>query len=249
MIAVIIPAREGGERFPGKMLKDTTGKPLIRHTVDAAMSFKKVWESAMGEPVVVHVATDSYRLASAVTDACPATVVCQPCWCGTDRAGVVVGMHKETLGTARLFVNWQGDEPLLTPQNVAEGVIHFDTEPSGIATLVASLESTDHSNINQVKAYVRAGQIRRFSRHMVPPGPGEIAMLHVGCYFFRPSEFWRCTRLSQTPAAERYRLEQIAWTEDSGIPIAAVPMPHAPISVNTPEDYEEFRQHMSERTI
>ena len=76
-VAIIIPARFGAQRFPGKPLADLAGKPLIAHVVERAQRARGV--------NVVAVATDDERIARAVEQAGGEAILTGPAATGTDR--------------------------------------------------------------------------------------------------------------------------------------------------------------------
>lgn len=131
---VVIPARYASTRLPGKPLLDIAGKPMLQH----------VWERAMASGAErVIIATDDARIATAaegfgaevcMTDARHGS--------GTERLAEVAG----SLGDAdeQVYVNMQGDEPLLPPALVRQAaddlLAHADAD---IATLASRIEDAD----------------------------------------------------------------------------------------------------------
>lgn len=101
--AVIIPARYASSRFPGKPLAPIAGKPMILH----------VCERAAQAVETVVVATDDHRIAQCVTNAGYRAVMTGDCATGTDRVAEAARSVR-----ASIYVNVQGDEPLVDPADI-----------------------------------------------------------------------------------------------------------------------------------
>ena len=110
MIVGIVPARYASVRFPGKPLAPLAGKPMLLHVVAASLSARKLSRVA--------VATDDERIAAAVRDAgCEAILTSPQAASGTDRLAEAARSIP-----ADIYVNIQGDEPLMSPQNIDRAV-------------------------------------------------------------------------------------------------------------------------------
>ena len=161
----VVPARFASTRFPGKLLADLCGKPVVVRTVEAAQratSLSKVW-----------VATDDDRIGQAVASACPMAEVIHTdpeCPSGSDRVvaalaakgfvsagdhghGVTAkqgtltdSVHHDVTYSPIPFdaiVNIQGDEPLLDPSHIDAAVEGLLENPGAdISTLVHRLDTT-----------------------------------------------------------------------------------------------------------
>nr|MDA3823453.1 NTP transferase domain-containing protein [Bacteroidales bacterium] len=107
---VVIPARYQSSRFPGKPLVSLLGKPMI------------LWVAELSEKAVgkenVYVATDDERIAKVVTDAGYQVVMTSDqALTGTDRLAEVA--YKVN---ADIYINVQGDEPLLDPTDIVKAI-------------------------------------------------------------------------------------------------------------------------------
>ena len=122
---VVIPARFGSTRFPGKALAELDGKPMVAHVVDRAR------ESGADEIIV---ATDNERIAAAVAGrGCTVAMTRADHATGTDRIAEVVSQHAWADDT--IIVNAQGDEPLLPPELIRDVATALDeSEDAAIAT-------------------------------------------------------------------------------------------------------------------
>ena len=111
---VIIPARWGSSRLPGKPLIDLAGKPLIKHVINLALNIKSASR--------VIVATDNKLIADAAHDAGALVELSNAEFAtGTDR---VLSITKKY--PSNLFVNLQGDEPLVDPSDIDKMVAAFE---------------------------------------------------------------------------------------------------------------------------
>ncbi|MGB0213724.1 3-deoxy-manno-octulosonate cytidylyltransferase, partial [Algiphilus sp.] len=154
---VVIPARLGSTRLPGKVLADIHGRPLIAHVHDRAME-------AGARSVVI--ATDSER----VVEACRAfggdVQLTSPMHhSGTDRVHEVATIRGWP--DDRLVVNIQGDEPLMPPSVVAACAARLEGDPDADITTCAHRidNGEDFANPNVVKVVCDArGRALYFSR-------------------------------------------------------------------------------------
>ena len=236
---VVIPARWGSTRLPGKMLLDLAGRPLL------AWVWQVAEESGADEVVV---ATDDARIRAAAerfgARVCM-TRADHPS--GTDRVNEVA----ETLGWPddAIVVNLQGDEPLLPPELVEQVAAALRADPdAGVATLATAVSSlADARNPNVVKVVCDAGgRALYFSRAPIPfhrDGGGPDGLLrHIGLYAYRVAALRRLADLPPAPMEAIEKLEQLRalW---HGIPIA-VARAHGcpPGGVDTAEDLERVRE-------
>ncbi len=210
-IHVVIPARYGSSRFPGKPLTDIGGRPMVRWVMERA--------AAARGGASVAVATDDDRIARAV-EAFGGRVVLTPSELrsGSDR----VAAAAEALGLPEsdLVVNVQGDQPLLPPALIEEICAPLDRDPGlGMATpVVAISDPAELTDPNHVKvALAHNGDALYFSRATIPfPREGGIVTTykHLGVYAFtrpclRAFAAWPSGRLEEIEKLEQLRaLEQ-----------------------------------------
>lgn len=242
-VLVVIPARYGSSRFPGKALADVCGEPLIVRTAQAAARMRTA------DRVVV--ATDDERIAEAVRAAGCVGEMTGDHPTGTDRIGEVAARHE-----ADLVLNLQGDEPLLDPA-LADGLVEMMLADDGIDIGTCAHPFADAptwSDPNAVKVVVdRSGFALYFSRAPIPgsfPGrdsaPHESALRHVGIYAFRRAALQRFLALEPTPLERSEGLEQLRALEH-GLRIKVMPVATAAIGVDTPADLEEVRRIWRDR--
>jgi 3-deoxy-manno-octulosonate cytidylyltransferase (CMP-KDO synthetase) len=237
-VAVIIPARFGASRLPGKPLADIHGKPLLAHVVARA-------RSASGVDVVV-VATDDERIAVAARQAGAEVVVTGPAETGTDRVALAA---RVMLPRPTLVVNLQGDEPLIEPAAI-EALVHAMNEGgSEMATMARPLDEGEWERPEVVKVVTdRNGNALYFSRAPIParrePGPSPLARAHVGMYAYTPAFLERFAALEPGRLEKEERLEQLRALEH-GYRIRVVETTYRGFGVDTPEDLERARALMA----
>ncbi len=245
---IIIPARFGSERFPGKPLASETGKPLIQHVVEAALKCRRV------ERVVV--ATDDDRIATAVRGfggECVMTQSEHPN--GTSRlaeAATALELEDE-----RTIVNVQGDEPEIEAAVIEAVIEALESSQAPMATVGSPFAERENAgNPNIVKVVRRLdGRALYFSRALVPfnrdgsgmktGSGGEIVLKHVGVYAYRRWFLREFAELSETPLERTERLEQLRALEH-GYEIAVGVAKAEHHGIDTPEQYAEFVKRQRE---
>lgn len=131
---VVIPARYASTRLPGKPLLDIAGKPMLQH----------VWERACESGAeAVFIATDDRRVAEAATafgaEVCMTSADHRS---GTERLAEVAGAKSEP--DERVYVNVQGDEPLLPPVLIRQAANNLLANPQAdIATLAGVIDDAE----------------------------------------------------------------------------------------------------------
>jgi 3-deoxy-manno-octulosonate cytidylyltransferase (CMP-KDO synthetase) len=242
---VVIPARYGSSRLPGKPLADIAGRPMVLRVLDRALE-------AGAESVVV--ATDDDRVRAAVEAAGHRALMTSPDHqSGTERLVEVV----ETLGwpDETLVVNVQGDEPLIDPVLIRDAARQLLLRADAVmATLAHPIhDHADFVNPNVVKVVAdEAGYAVYFSRAPIPwprdafaarqPMPHELgALRHVGLYAYRAGFLRTYAGLAASPLERHEMLEQlrVLW-HGYRISLALAASPPAP-GVDTPDDLARVR--------
>jgi 3-deoxy-manno-octulosonate cytidylyltransferase (CMP-KDO synthetase) len=233
----IIPARYASTRLPGKPLLAETGRPLIRHVVEAAR--------ACGRLSRVVVATDDDRIRQAVEAFGGEGVMTRADHaCGTDRIAEAVSPAKLNLPDDAIVANIQGDEPDLPAECIDKLIDALEAADAPMATLATPLAPEAADDPNKVKVVVaRDGAAMYFSRARIPfdrDGAGGLRyLLHVGVYAYRAGFLRVFTRLEPTPAERAEKLEQLRALEH-GHRIAVAVVDYPGHGIDTPEDYREF---------
>jgi 3-deoxy-manno-octulosonate cytidylyltransferase (CMP-KDO synthetase) len=146
---VVIPARYGSTRLPGKPLLNIAGKPMIAHVCERA-------QEADADEIIV--ATDDERIFQAVTDlGIKAVMTRADHQSGTERIAEVARL----CGWAgdEIIVNLQGDEPLIPPAYIRDVAAALaGQKQAGIATLAAKITDPEEIfNPNAVKVVLNQG--------------------------------------------------------------------------------------------
>lgn len=239
---ILIPARLDSSRLPKKMLADLDGEPLIVRT------WRQARQSRLAGRVVV--ATDSSEIAG-VLDAYGAEVVMTSSGarCGSERiAEAARNIH------ADVFVNLQGDEPLIDPRNIDRCLEPFLSQyPPDCSTLVYPMQPEDSLQIedpNVVKVVMDIqGNALYFSRSPVPfrrEVDSETQFYrHIGLYAFSAGVLQRYASLSASMLERAESLEQLRLLENGfRIQCVATTLDHP--GVNTAEDLELVRRMLRE---
>jgi len=236
-VIAVIPARYGSTRFPGKVLAADTGKFLVQHTCERAISAKTVRE--------VIIATDDERVMKAClsfTDKCVMTSNSHKS--GTDRIAEAVAQIN-----ADIVVNLQADEPEIDPASIDYLVNILSGNPQAqMATLVAPFENAaqiDDPNIVKVVVDKR-GCALYFSRLPIPydrDADGKAApdkyLRHMGIYAYRKQFLLDITQKMQTQYEICEKLEQLRVLEN-GYSIITGKVEHAWTGIDTRQQYAEF---------
>jgi 3-deoxy-manno-octulosonate cytidylyltransferase (CMP-KDO synthetase) len=228
-VAVVIPARYGATRLPGKPLAKIDGRPMIWYVWDRARRAET--------PSRVVVATDDDRIAAAVRGFGGEAVMTSPdCASGTDRvAEAARGMDEEVI------VNLQGDEPMMHPSVIDAVAAPLAADP-GLLMSTAALPQDDPEEYGRpsvVKVVVDGrGDALYFSRSPIPhyrdAGTGRYRK-HLGIYGYRREFLFRVAALPPSRLEEAERLEQLRVLEN-GYRIRVVDVAHDSVGVDTPED-------------
>lgn len=232
----IIPARLESTRFPGKLLKDETGKPLIVHTILNAHKAKRVNE--------VIVATDSPLIEAACKEYCEVVLTSSLHENGTTRCRQA--FYKAVPPHERddyCIVNIQGDQPEIRPSVIDDVVQTWLLRGNGVATAVCPADHQEYLNPNVVK--VIPGKSMRamyFSRSPIPhqsPNENCDVLRHIGIYAFGNGSLYGCCESPQSYWARTENLEQIHWLANE-IPIYLCMVPSEECGIDTPEQYAAF---------
>ncbi len=236
----VIPARFASSRFPGKVLAGLAGKPMLQHVYERAR------ESRYIDDVVI--ATDDERIAAAARQfGARARITRADHRSGTDRLAEIASSEQ-----ASLYVNIQGDEPLIDPAAIDAAIlsVHGDDEVS-MGTLKKRItDPTDILNTNVVKVVTNLlNDAIYFSRCPIPYErdgltAGSQYSKHVGLYVYRRDFLLRYPDLRVGPLEEAERLEQLRALEN-GYRIRVVETEYESLGVDTPEDLERVNELFS----
>ncbi len=230
-IAIIIPARYGSTRFPGKPLHPIAGKPLIQHVWERCLRVKGIAE--------VIVATDDMRIAEAAFGFGAEVSMTSPKHqSGTDRCAEVA---KRLSGFTHV-INVQGDEPLIDPTLVSRlaRTLAGSESIQMVTAANAFAPEDDVHNPNAVKVVLDAhSDALYFSRSPIPfprdPGAAPTYLRHQGLYGYSKAFLLRFVKWRPSRLEKLEHLEQLRALEN-GAKIRVLVTKSASVGVDTPED-------------
>jgi 3-deoxy-manno-octulosonate cytidylyltransferase (CMP-KDO synthetase) len=231
-VVAVIPARYGSARLPGKPLVSIAGKPMIQHV------FERTKKAQTVQRVVV--ATDDVRIVDAVRGFQGEAVMTRSDHrTGTERVAEVAA-HEE----GDVFVNVQGDEPLIDPVAIdtAVGAL-LEEPPAQIATVGTPVRyASDIMDPNVVKTVLDFdGNALYFSRAPIPwlrDTHSKVSVKywkHLGLYVFERDALLEYPTLPLGELERVEQLEQLRWIEN-GWKIRVAEVAHDAVSVDVPED-------------
>jgi 3-deoxy-manno-octulosonate cytidylyltransferase (CMP-KDO synthetase) len=237
--AIVIPARYGSTRLPGKPLLRSTGKYLIQHVYERAREAKSA--------AVVVVATDDTRILSAVEGFGGTAVMTRKDHpSGTDRvAEVAAGLDVDAV------INLQGDEPLFDPAGLDLLAELLESDPTAdVATLATPIRDRETYLAPSCVKVVRddRGRALYFSRSPIPfvrDGEPDFRadpprfLLHLGVYAYRRETLLKVASAPPHSLEQSEKLEQLRVLGLGGtIQVGVVAAAHR--GVDTPADYAAF---------
>lgn len=237
-IVAMIPARYEASRFPGKLLKDLNGKPVILRTYEAAVNTGLFDE--------VYVVTDSDKIFDEILNAGGQVIRSQKEHeCGSDRiAEAVEEMDVD------IVLNVQGDEPFIDKKSLTKLLQVFEEDEAKLIDLAslktALTDSEDITNPNNVKVITDNNDFALyFSRFPIPYPRDTSARVtyykHIGIYAFRKSALMDFYTLPMLPLEAAEKIECIRYLE-YGKKIKMVETSVKSIGIDTPEDLEKARK-------
>lgn len=254
---IVIPARYGSTRLPGKPLQLLCGKTMLHRVYQIASSLKSAY-------IDVVIATDDIRIAQHAIDiGAPYVMTPTDCRTGTDRTYQAIKAYAPAQA-ADLIINLQGDAPLTPPWFIENMICSFAENPTSIdvVTPVVQLnweqldllrerkKTTPFSGTTAVVG--KDGKAFWFSKNIIPAlrkedrtQPLSPVYQHIGLYGYRPDILEKCVDLSEGVYEKIEGLEQLRFLEN-GFHIQCVPvdLKGRPISsgVDSPEDILRVEQ-------
>jgi 3-deoxy-manno-octulosonate cytidylyltransferase (CMP-KDO synthetase) len=236
----VIPARLESSRLPRKVLREIAGKPLLAWVVEAARACPQF------DRVVV--AADSEEVAALCRSLdIPVEMTSPELASGTDRLHAVAQVHD-----ADIYVNIQGDEPLLRPEHIADLLRPFShaQKQVDVATLKVRCTPENIANPNAVKVVTAAdGRALYFSRATIPydrDGASPVYWKHIGLYAYRKAALNRFPTLPASLLERTERLEQLRFLEN-GFHIYVEATGQDTIGVDTEADLRQVEALLLER--
>jgi 3-deoxy-manno-octulosonate cytidylyltransferase (CMP-KDO synthetase) len=224
----VIPARLGSTRLPRKVLREIAGEPMLAWVYRAARACERLQQ--------VLIATDAEEVMEfAQQNGLPAVFTPEDCASGTDRVFAVAQSIE-----ADIYVNIQGDEPLLTPGHFYALLDPFERDDVQVTTLAVRCAPEDVANPNAVKVVTATdGRALYFSRAAIPYDRDASGFAgyrkHLGIYAYRKAALERFAALPPSSLERIERLEQLRMLEN-GIDIHVAAAPADTIGVDTEDD-------------
>ncbi|CAM3729098.1 3-deoxy-manno-octulosonate cytidylyltransferase [Vibrio aquimaris] len=248
-VKVVIPARYGSSRLPGKPLLTLLDKPVVWHVI------QRCKEAGIGLDDIF-VATDDQRIIDVLKgENIQVIFTSSEHQSGTDRINEVskiMGWNEDTT-----IVNVQGDEPMI-PSTLIRKIVSFSQSNPlyHITTAAVPLESQeDFSNPNVVKAIVgQNGRALYFTRSASPMnrddnGDLSLAKRHVGIYAYRASALERFCLYPEDELESYEKLEQLralSYGMSIGVMIFDGVVPHG---IDTIEDFKSISKKMEGKNL
>lgn len=233
---VVIPARFGSTRFPGKVLASLGGRSIVEWCWRAAVR-------ARVGPVLV--ASDDERVIRAVTSFGGRAVLTScSCASGSDRVHRAARDRREPF-----IINLQGDMPFIKPSTLRRVARILRGNPAAdMSTAVMPLPDERRSaDPNVVKAVLaRDGRAVYFSRAPIPyprDGAKPRRFEHLGIYGFKRRSLERFVNLPPSRLERCECLEQLRALED-GMSIYAVVVSEKPVAIDTPQDLARAKRFL-----
>jgi len=223
----VIPARLASTRLARKVLREIAGRPMLQWVYEAARACPQL------DGVVI--ATDSDEVAElCATNGWPWVMTGAELQSGSDRVHAVAQTHP-----AEIYVNIQGDEPLLRPEHLTALLAPFANPVVQVTTLKVLCGAENLTNPNAVKVVTAPdGRALYFSRATIPydrERTGAAVWKHIGLYAYRAAALERFHALAPSPLELTERLEQLRFLEN-GIAVHVAATEFDTIGVDTEED-------------
>jgi 3-deoxy-manno-octulosonate cytidylyltransferase (CMP-KDO synthetase) len=238
-IAGVIPARLASTRLSRKVLREIAGRPMVEWVWRAAH------DSGLMDPVLV--ATDSEEVLLACrARAIPVVMTSPQCASGSDRVREVARQVD-----ADIYVNIQGDEPMLTAEFFRRMLALFDRPEVEVATLAVDCSPHEFTNPNAVKVVAALdGRALYFSRATIPFDRDVTGFTgyrkHLGIYAYRKAALELFASLPPSPLERLEKLEQLRLLEN-GIGIYVADAPGDTIGVDTEDDLRRAEEALRRR--
>jgi 3-deoxy-manno-octulosonate cytidylyltransferase (CMP-KDO synthetase) len=236
----VIPARYESTRFPGKPLADIHGKPMVWWVYQQAIKVPELNE--------VYVATESDKIKSVCAGlGIPVVMTSDKHPTGTDRVAEVADKI-----SSDLYVNIQGDEPLIEPETISAAIKPlFDKNEFHVVNLMARINNpVDAINSNIPKVIASENGRGLYLTRSVSPFPkGNIAysLYRQVCVYAFTS--WALEYFKNTPRGKIETIEDIEILRfiENGIYVKFIEVNSATIAVDTKMDLKRVQDELTYR--
>lgn len=239
----IIPARLNSTRFPEKILKYLGNKPLLQWVWEAAKKTRQFKD--------IIFAIDSEKTAQLINSFNGKYLMTsENCNSGTDR---LVEIMQSGRINADIWVNWQADEPFISPEMISKLLQTKDSEQIDVWTLKKKIttenEILDPNNVKVVTD--KDSCALYFSRAVIPFNRDKTKELglnyfkHIGIYAYSTNALKKISQMSQCMLENEERLEQLRFLYN-GLKIKVNETDQEVIGIDTIEDLEKANQKILE---
>lgn len=243
-VKIVIPARYGSSRLPGKPLLELNNKPVFWHVV------QRVLETGANLQDTI-LATDDVRIEQKAKQLdIPVLMTSSEHVSGTDRANEVAEALNWSDDT--IIINIQGDEPLV-PSSLIKALIDFASKnlQFDITTVAAPINAIDDfDNPNVVKAIIgEQNNALYFTRANAPfnrdnPLSFSSAFRHIGIYAYKRASLSKFCLFPESVLENYEKLEQLR-ALSNGMRIGILKIDQVPAhGIDTFEDYQTIKQFM-----
>jgi 3-deoxy-manno-octulosonate cytidylyltransferase (CMP-KDO synthetase) len=217
--AILIPARYGSTRLPGKPLAMLDGVPMIKRVYDAC--------SASGIPT--YVLTDDVRIASVFQDT--SVIIDDTNYAnGTERCAGAINI--DYMQKYDRFINVQGDMPDVTIDMIKQCEWHL--QHYQVTTLWTDMPACMQEDPNTVKL-IRAGDRVLWCGR----GITNYGHWHLGIYGYKREALEMYTNLIIEKEETIEQLEQLRWLKN-GWQVGCLSVQYNGVEINSPEDIETW---------
>jgi 3-deoxy-manno-octulosonate cytidylyltransferase (CMP-KDO synthetase) len=234
----VIPARLASTRLPRKMLREIAGKPLIGWVYEAVRSSPLLSDVIIAtDSEEIMVACDRHGWNARITSAAHRS--------GSERVHEVSNAI-----VADVYINVQGDEPMVLPEQIATLLDVMKDPKVSVGTLKTPCLAEEIHNPNAVKVVADArGRALYFSRATIPfdrDGVQPPYFKHLGLYAYRKPALDLFVSLPESMLEKGERLEQLRFLQN-GISISVGETPYDSIGVDTEEDLQRVAEILNRR--
>jgi len=243
----VIPARLESERLPHKALRAVAGHPML------VWVWRRARQAGALEELLV--ATDSQEIAAC----CRAYSIPVEMTRSAHRSGTERILEVMERRPAEIYVNIQGDEPMVTAEHIELLLAPFrESPPTLVSTLKVALSAESAQNPNHTKVVADLeGRALYFSRAPIPydrdpaerdPAGRARYFKHLGLYAYRGAALEKFRAFAPSPLEQSEKLEQLRFLEH-GVPIVVVETARDTIGVDTEDDLEKVEEYFRKEGI
>ena len=232
---VVIPARYKSSRFPGKPLAKINGKEMILHVAKKA-------ELAVGKKNV-YIATENSKIANIVKQAGYNVIITSDsCLTGTDR---VAEASYEI--NADIFVNVQGDEPMIDPDDILKAIKLKQDNSDYVINCMSKLHKDEDASDKKIPKIIcdLQNNLIYSSRNPIPGSKDSKVndiMKQVCIYAFSKNQLHQFYDTKKTPL-ENYEDIEIIRCIEKGIKVKMMEVSNVSYAVDYPEDIKIIEKH------